>query len=276
MKKKIIIIFAALIIFSIMLVFFSNLLNNKRIDKELMSLKATAYSMNDFDMYALDSIPKPLRNYISEVLQKNYKYHRMAELEYSGVFQRDYKESQMDVEGIMYFGSYQPGFLEVENIIPFPLTWISSRSYYIEGKGNILNKTMSVLTSESYRGEVINESGLIKYISMAPLYPWIFLNRGIFEYVSFDSSQIKVKTRDKDVKTEAMILLKNNRIYEIHVVNNFMKDKGNYTPTNQIIRFSNYKKINNIEIPLNIDFVWMDGYREFTDRKLTIIKYKYY
>jgi len=276
MKKKIIILILAIITFFLMLIYFSNRFINKRVEKELSMLQATAYVLPDIDMYSLDSIPVPILKYISSALNKNYKYYRMVEILYSGNVKLDSKDKSFDCSGKIYFGQYQPGLLQTETVTIFPLWWIKKRNFYIDGNGSILIKKLSLTTTQNIKGQEVNLTELTKYISFTPLFPWIYLNRGIIQYLNFDTSSIKIEVKDKTNKITLEIFVKNDTISEIKTKDNFIFDENQGTQTELSVKYSEYKNINGVLIPSKIEAYLIDNIKTSKFYEYYIEEYKYY
>ncbi|HEY9188701.1 MAG TPA: DUF6544 family protein [Ignavibacteria bacterium] len=276
MKKKIIILILAIITFFLMLIYFSNRFINKRVEKELSMLQATAYVLPDIDMYSLDSIPVPILKYISSALNKNYKYYRMVEILYSGNVKLDSKDKSFDCSGKIYFGQYQPGLLQTETVTIFPLWWIKKRNFYIDGNGSILIKKLSLTTTQNIKGQEVNLTELTKYISFTPLFPWIYLNRGIIQYLYFDTSSIKIEVKDKTNKITLEIFIKNDTISEIKTKDNFIFDENQGTQTELSVKYSEYKNINGVLIPSKIEAYLIDNIKTSKFYEYYIEEYKYY
>lgn len=276
MKKKIIILILAIITFFLMLIYFSNRFINKRVEKELSMLQATAYVLPDIDMYSLDSIPIPILKYISSALNKNYKYYRMVEILYSGNVKLDSKDKPFDCSGKIYFGQYQPGLLQTETVTIFPLWWIKKRNFYIDGNGSILIKKLSLTTTQNIKGQEVNLTELTKYISFTPLFPWIYLNRGIIQYLNFDTSSIKIEVKDKTNKITLEIFIKNDTISEIKTKDNFIFDENQGTQTELSVKYSEYKNINGVLIPSKIEGYLIDNIKTSKFYEYYIEEYKYY
>jgi len=276
MKKKIIILILAIITFFLMLIYFSNRFINKRVEKELSMLQATAYVLPDIDMYSLDSIPVPILKYISSALNKNYKYYRMVEILYSGNVKLDSKDKSFDCSGKIYFGQYQPGLLQTETVTIFPLWWLKKRNFYIDGNGSILIKKLSLTTTQNIKGQEVNLTELTKYISFTPLFPWIYLNRGIIQYLNFDTSSIKIEVKDKTNKITLEIFVKNDTISEIKTKDNFIFDENQGTQTELSVKYSEYKNINGVLIPSKIEAYLIDNIKTSKFYEYYIEEYKYY
>ncbi|HQJ76414.1 MAG TPA: hypothetical protein PKW14_12570 [Bacteroidota bacterium] len=276
MKKKIIILILAIITFFLMLIYFSNRFINKRVEKELSMLQATAYVLPDIDMYSLDSIPVPILKYISSALNKNYKYYRMVEILYSGNVKLDSKDNSFDCSGKIYFGQYQPGLLQTETVTIFPLWWLKKRNFYIDGNGSILIKKLSLTTTQNIKGQEVNLTELTKYISFTPLFPWIYLNRGIIQYLNFDTSSIKIEVKDKTNKITLEIFVKNDTISEIKTKDNFIFDENQGTQTELSVKYSEYKNINGVLIPSKIEAYLIDNIKTSKFYEYYIEEYKYY
>jgi len=259
-----------------MLIYFSNRFINKRVEKELSMLQATAYVLPDIDMYSLDSIPVPILKYISSALNKNYKYYRMVEILYSGNVKLDSKDKSFDCSGKIYFGQYQPGLLQTETVTIFPLWWLKKRNFYIDGNGSILIKKLSLTTTQNIKGQEVNLTELTKYISFTPLFPWIYLNRGIIQYLNFDTSSIKIEVKDKTNKITLEIFVKNDTISEIKTKDNFIFDENQGTQTELSVKYSEYKNINGVLIPSKIEAYLIDNIKTSKFYEYYIEEYKYY
>ena len=281
MKKKIIILILAIIVFFLMLIYFSNRFINKRVEKELSMLQATAYVLPDIDMYSLDSIPSPLLKYISLSLNKNYKYQRMVEINYSGKTKLDLNEKILDCNGKIYFGQYQPGLLQTETISIFPLWWIKKRNFYIDGNGSILIKKLSLITTQNIKGPEVNLSELTKYIIFSPLFPWVFLNRGIIQYSSYgneikDTNIIKIDVKDKSNVINSEIIINNNFISEIKTRDNFIFTGKQGLQIELFVQYKEYKNINGIQIPTVIEGYLIDNMKTIKYFEYSIEEYKFY
>jgi hypothetical protein len=275
MKKKIIYSISAIAIFGIMLIYFSSSISNKRVQKELSNLQASAYLIQDLKVYEKDSLPKPIKDYLPLVLNNKFNTQRMAEIYYSAE-SIDNKNKAESLTGKCFFAIYQPGFLCLEETSPFPLIWITKRDFYITGNSSILEKFMSIVTTKNTKGVETDQSGLMQYISGTPFLPWIFFNRSIFTYTSFDSSIVRGFASDNGIKLNVALKFENNKITELTLDNNLEADKNLFQATKLAVKYSSYRNLNGVLIPTQIDASWSSNEKTFNQIKYNITDYKFY
>jgi hypothetical protein len=63
----------------------------------------------------------------------------------------------MPISGEEYFTLQNPGFIWFASVRPFPLFSISARDIYLEGKGNMLIKLLSIYTMGDSKGEEMDQ-----------------------------------------------------------------------------------------------------------------------
>jgi hypothetical protein len=243
MKKKIIIVVFSIIVFTLFLIYFSDMLNDKRVSRELSTLQASAYVLNDVEVYQLDEIPELSKNYILYSLNKKVSIQRMAQLSYTKKL--TYKNNIDNYEGKTYLGIYKPCILSIEEKSIFPFLWKNNREFYIEGYGDILTKFMSIITTNSKRGDEANMICFVKYILSTPYVPFILYNKSLVSYISGDSNHIVVTFKDNDFIVNCKISFDNNKITEISYIDN---NKNNSSIT-FLAKYNNYKEINGAIIP---------------------------
>jgi hypothetical protein len=272
MKKKLIYIVSIVIVFGIMLILFSSFLNNKRINKELSNLQASAYAVQDIKVYEKDSLPKPIKEYLPIALHNKFNTQRMAETEYTAE-STDEANKEESVKGKCYYAIFLPGFFSIDEGHPFPLTWKTIRKFYITGNGSVLEKSMSMVTTNSAKGADIDKSELMNYIAGSPFVPWIFFNRSIFTYTSFDSSTVKALITDNEVKFNVVFRFENKRIVELSTTDN--SEAG--SPQNKlIVKYSNYLNMNDVDLPTQIEAIWSLNGKIYNHIKYNITTYKFY
>jgi hypothetical protein len=272
MKKKIIFVVSIVVVFGIMLIIFSSFLNNKRIKKELLNLQASAYAVQDIKVYEKDSLPKPIKDYLPIALNNKFNTQRMAETEYTAEAS-DETNNEKSIEGKCYYAIHLPGFFCTEEESPFPLVWKTKRTFYITGNGSILEKSMSMVTTGSAKGADIDKSELMHYISGSPFVPWIFFNRSIFTYKSFDSTSVKAIVTDNETKFNVVFRFDNKRIVELTADDNSETGSAQNKLT---VKYSNYQTINGNEIPTQIDAAWSSNGKIYNHVKYHITTYKFY
>ena len=253
MKNKIIIAISSIIVFTLFFIYFSNRLNNKRITKELSALQASAYVLNDVEVYQLDEIPKLSKNYILFSLNKKINIQRMAEFSYK---KKLTNKNNIDLyEGKTYLGIYKPCILSVEEKNIFPLLWKNNREFYIEGSGNILTKFISIITTNSKKGAEANLTCFVKYILSIPYVPFVLYNKSLITYISGDSNYIIVAFKDNNFIINCKIIFDNDKIIEI----SYFDDNKTNAGITFSAKYTDYKEINSAIIPkTNSIEIYMD------------------
>lgn len=244
MKKKIIILISSIIIFILFFTYFSSMLNKKRVNKELSSLKASAYVLNDVEVYQLDEIPALSKHYILYSLNKKINIRRMAEFSY---YKKLTSNNNIDhYKGKTYLGIYKPCILSTEEKNTHSFLWKNNREFYIEGFGNILTKFMSAVTTNSIRGDEAAIICFVKYILSTPYVPFILYNKALVNYISGDSNHIVVTFKDEQFIVNCKISFDENKITEIA----YFDDNRDSTSITFMAKYTNYNEINGAIIPM--------------------------
>ena len=246
------------------------MLNNKRVNRELSTLQASAYVLNDVEVYQLDEIPDISKNYILHSLNRKINIQRMVEFSYTKNL--TYKNNIEHYKGKTYLGIYKPCILSVEEKNILLLLWKNNREFYIEGFGNILAKFMSMVTTNSKRGEEASMICFVKYILSTPYVPFILYNKALVNYISGDSSHIVVAFKDEKFIVNCKISFDNNIITEI----SYFDDNTNNASITFLAKYNDYKEINGAIIPtVNSIEIYQDN--ELLEQYTTEVdKYRFY
>jgi hypothetical protein len=228
-------------------------------------------SQNTFTHDKTHGLPEPLQRYFKFALQDGQHYISYVKLKHNGTFRQDEGQGWMPIDGREFFTTENPGFVWFAKIKPFPLFWISGKDTYIEGKGNLQIKIMSLFTVADAKGKETDEGELLRWLAEAPWFPTALLPSKYLHWEEIDSSSAKAVVKYGGLTVSAIFhfnekgeIIKLNADRYKTVGKSFSKEKW-------ICHFRDYELVNNIMIPKENEAAWKSNNGESSYAKFRIL-----
>lgn len=223
----------------------------------------------------LQKFPEPVKRYLlySGVIGKPMV--QTVRLKQVGKIRKDSTQPWMNFEAKQYYSVNPPAFVWVAYMKFFGLPLIRVRDCYMEGKGNILVKALSLFTVANSSGDKMDQGAMMRYLNEMMWFPSAFLGKNVsFESIDANSARVTLKDLGKSV-TATMYFDEDGRL--INFTAPRYRDMGNnkFELENWSTPIREYCEFEGMKIPRIGAGVWnlKESDLEYID--LTIVDLKY-
>ncbi len=148
----------------------------------------------------LQKLPEPVKRYLAYTGVVGKPMVQKVRLKQIGKIRKDFTQPWMNFEAKQYYSVSPPGFVWVAHMKFFGLPFVRVRDYYMEGKGSILVKALSLLTIGNSEGKEMDQGAMMRYLNEMMWFPSAFLGKNVsFEYIDANSARVTLKDIDKSV-----------------------------------------------------------------------------
>jgi hypothetical protein len=258
--SKIILVTLSIIIILLILImgisFIANIQFNKNIEKEVEALFSTVDNKNVVINKAdLKELPSPVQKWLqySQVIGKE----RIVAVRTRQDVTMRLKESQpwMDAKVEQYFRTGEPGFIWAVNIKMAPLVHIVGMDKYINGRGNMLIKAMSLITVANGSGKEINQGTLLRYLAETMWFPSAALNDYI-KWEEIDSNSAKATMTYKGTTATGVFTFSDKGEPQSFVAQRYGDFDGEYRMETWACVMNEYKEFNGLNVPSKGELIW--------------------
>jgi len=236
--------------------------------KSVKALSSLSQNIEDkfYSTEQIKKLPKPVQRYFKYSLEENQPYIGHVRLKHSGFFRLKPDKKWMSIRGEEYFTTQKIGFVWFGKLPLFSVI-----DQYINGKGSLVAKFFSLIKVADAKGKKIDQGELLRWLGEAPWYPTALL----------PSSNIKWEAINNN---SATVILSNNGLTVRGVF--YFNEKGQITKftsrrykedtlENWTGYYKNYKKINGMQIPYDVEVVWNLKSSDFSYARFNIDEIKY-
>jgi len=173
----------------------------KEVRKGLARLQRSADngSPKVYNKLLIQDLPNPVQRYFEYALVDGQNYIQYAQLRHTGYFRQKPTQKWSPITGEEYFTINPPGFFWLGKI-----PWVSAVDQYIEGKGNLKVKLLSVIPVVNAAGEATNQGEFLRWLAEAVWYPTALLPSETLAWEAIDDHSAKIIYNDKHVKAEGV------------------------------------------------------------------------
>ncbi|WP_423189799.1 DUF6544 family protein [Alkalibacterium sp. f15] len=211
-------------------------------------------------------------------------------LKYSGIIGKEtivsgrlkqQAEMRMDAEGQwmsvkaeQYFTSEKPGFVWNASIKAAPFIHIAGRDKYLNGKGSMLIKPMSLFTVADSKGEEIDQGTLLRYLAETVWFPSAVLN----DYISWkeiDDNNAKATMTYGEISTSGVFTF--NQMGEVikFEAERYGDFNGEFSLETWSISMSDYKAFAGIKVPTEGKITWRLDEGDFNWFNFEVLEIEY-
>jgi len=284
-KRRIFIIIAPVAVIAVFAISLSivELMFSRQIEADIERLFAVSRNISDttFTYEQISGLPEPVQRYFRYSIGEEGKYYlSYAKLKHSGTFRQNEEQGWMNIEGREYFTTERPGFVWTGKISPFPLLWLSGIDTYIEGKANFQIRLLSLISiADERNSKKLDESELQRWLAEAPWFPTALLPSRNLHWEEIDKSSARAVVKDDSdgpTITANAIFHFNEKGEIVEVVADRYRSVDNiYTKQKWFGYYRDYKKIEDVMIPNEIEVAWQSNSSDFSYAKFRITEISY-
>lgn len=136
----------------------------------------------------LDGLPPPVTRYFLHVLREGQRHVESAKVVHDGQFKTGAKSGWMNIAGIEYFNTAQPGFIWLGKT-----RWFSAVDSFLSNKGRLVVRLFSIFKILEKRGKKIDEAELIRWVAESVWFPTALLPNDKLKWLPENESEAKLE-----------------------------------------------------------------------------------
>lgn len=223
----------------------------------------------------LQKLPDPVKRYLvySGVVGKPIV--QTVRIKQVGKIRKDAKQPWMNFEAKQYYSVSPPGFVWIAYMKVFGLPLVRVRDYYMEGRGNILAKAVSLFTFVNSAGKEMDQGAMMRYLNEMMWFPSAFLGKNVsFESIDANSARVTLKDMGKSV-TATMYFDEEGKLTNFIAPRYRDMGKNKFELENWSTPIREYSEFEGLKLPLKGAGVWnlKEGDLEYIDVTITDLKY---
>jgi hypothetical protein len=178
MIKKILIAIILLIILVAVAALIGKYSFDRMVSKEVAQLFKNASKEKPEKITEADiaRLPEPVQRYLRYTKTVGKDKIQTVRLKQIGKIRMKPDAKWMPFEAEQYYTTDNPAFIWKANVKFAPLLWISGRDSYVDGKGNMLIKVLSLIKVVDGAGPALDQGALCRYLNEMMWFPTAYLN----------------------------------------------------------------------------------------------------
>ena len=259
MPKIVLLILSVLVLILLLGIIVSRIANyqfNQNIHREVEAFYSVVKNNHEvIQQTDLEGLPRPVQNWLqySQVVGKE----RIVAARTKQDVTMRLKENQpwMKAQAEQYFRTDTPGFIWTVDIKMAPLLHIVGKDQYIEGRGNMLIKLLSLITVVNGSGKEIDQGTLLRYLAETMWFPTAALSDTI-QWEGIDSNSAKATMSYKGVTASGVFTFSEKGEILNFIAQRYGDFDGQYRLETWSAAIKEYKEFNGFKIPSNGDLIW--------------------
>jgi len=233
---------------------------------ELFSLSEDI-SNRTFNYQQLAGLPEPVQRYFKHVLKDGQPYISYVRLIHDGQFKTNPKKDWIDIKGEQYFTTEKPGFIWEGKTAMF-----IARDMYLANKGRLVVTLLSLFKIVDGQGESFNQGELLRWLGESVWFPTNLLPSENLQWSPIDSSSAKLTFDYNDISVSYDVNFNDNSEITQMKTKRYMGENDLET---WVGKFRNYKEINDVIIPIEIEAIWKLKKGDYSYVRFNIKKIEY-
>lgn len=172
-------------------------------------------------------------------------------------------QNWMPVEAEQYFTTEEPGFIWRAEVKAAPLVTIAARDKYLEGKGNMLIKPLSLFKAADATGKEIDQGTMLRYLAEIVWFPSAALENYIF-WEEIDPNRARATMTNGDVEASGVFTFNEAGEMMEFEAERYGEFDGEFRLETWSITAKEYKRFNGIGIPTKGSVTWRLQEGDFT------------
>ena len=235
----------------------SKIVFNQKVKKELDVLTENlTYEDKEIVSEDISQLPDPVKRwliYSGVVGNSDIKY---VEMQQDIRMRLGEDKPWMNASAKQYITADEPGFIWHVNINMAPLIHISGRDKYMDGRGEMLIKVMSLIKVVDSSGDEMDQGTLLRYLAEICWIPTAALKDYIF-WESIDDHHAKATMTYKDVSAEGIFEFDDEGQVVSFEAERYGEFDGEYRLETWKVDVSNYVNYSGYMLPSQGDITWL-------------------
>ncbi len=261
---------------SAVIIFIANNKFNNRVEEEIGELFS---DLNDHDKEVitqqdLENLPEPVKKWMNYagVVGKN----RLAtvRLKQKAEMKLEKEKSWMPVEAEQYFTVNPPGFIWKARIKAALFFHIVGRDKYVNGKGNMQIKILSLFTIADAIGKEIDQGTLLRYLAETVWFPSAALSDNI-TWEDIDEKRAKATMRFEGITASGIFSFSDEGYVTNFEAKRYKETNGQYSLETWSVNMEEYKDLQGFRVPTKGEVTWKLDDGDFTWYRFEITDIEY-
>lgn len=259
MTKGIFIILSILgisILLVILVAMIANFQFNRSVHREIETFYSSIENNHEVIQRSdLEGLPLPVQNWLiySQVVGKEKIVS--ARTKQDVTMRLKAEQSWMNAQVEQYFRTEEPGFIWAVDIKMAPLVHIVGRDKYIDGRGNMFIKVLSLITVANGSGKEIDQGTLLRYLAETIWLPTEALS-DLISWEAIDSKSAKATMSYKGVTASGIFTFNEKGEVINFVAQRYGDFDGEYRMETWSVDMKSYKEFSGFKVPTEGKLTW--------------------
>ena len=250
---------------------------NQQVEAEVKNLFAPYQGITKssrIEQADLEGLPPTVQRWLtfSQVVGK--ESISTARSKHSAVLQLKRDQGWMRAESEQYNTIEQPGFIWKAKITAAPFIHIVGRDKYVDGRGNMLIKALSLATVADSRGEEIDQGSLLRYLAEIVWMPTAALSDYI-QWEEIDDFNAKATMSYGGISAWGIFTINEQGEVIAFEAERYGEFNGQYSMEVWSIALSQYREFSGIKIPTIGEVTWKLADGDFNWYNFELIEMEY-
>lgn len=267
----------ALFIVLALVITISNNRFNQMVNAEIEAMFGAlgSQSTKTFSVSDLEGLPEPVQKFLARSLKEGQPYVDSVRLRQSGTMRLSPDQPWKPFEAEQYFTTNPPAFIWLAKTNFLPLIWVVARDKYGQQQGNMLVKILATLTIVNATGPQLASAAFIRFLAELMWFPISVLKQDYIQWEAVDATCARAVARDKDVKAGLTYYFDKTGDLTKVVSENRYKNADDPHPTPWCGYFKQYKELNGVRLPSEVEAGWEleTGYFAYWRGSITHIEF---
>lgn len=222
----------------------------------------------------IEDLPGPVQRWMSysQVLGKDKIVN--VRLKQKGLMKTKPDQKGMETDAVQYFNLEQPSFIWIAEVKMRPFLYFAGRDTYLEGKGEMLIKVLSLFPVVNETGSEINQGTLTRYLGEIVWFPHAALSQYI-KWEEIDSNSAKATMSYKGTEASAVFNFDDQGRVTEYICDRYYTDDQGYSLEKYYVPVWDYKEFSGIKVPTKGKAIWRLDTGDFEYYSLEIIDIEY-
>lgn len=231
-----------------------------------------------FSAALAERLPGPVRRYLQYALKEGQPNIRYAVLKQEAKFRHRPGSPWFDVKATEVISGMEAGFVWDAVLRHNAAWWRTAKLSYFMGEGHGHIKLFGALTLQELDGPETDASMLFRFLSELVWLPTGLLPTKTLKWREIDQNTAEAVITDGETRVQAVFHM--NEIGEIDRIvteNKFRDNKSGFEQSRFTLECKNYREVEGVMIPTEVDFVWNldSGDFEYGQFRITDVTYYY-
>ncbi len=230
--------------------------------------------MPHFSATLSERLPVAVQRYLHYAMKEGQPNIRYAVLKARARFRHGPNRPWFTVRATEYISGMEPGFVWDAMLTHNPVWWRTAKLSFLHGEGHGHLKLFGAITLREMEGAETDHSMLFRFLSDLVWLPTGLLPTRALRWEHIDDHTARAVLRDEDTVVQATFHV--NEIGQVDkiITNSKYRDhRSGFEQTQFTLECKEYREVEGIMIPTEVDFVWnLDGgdfeYGQFTLRDI--------